>query len=123
MSASGRERGGGTVLTSALLLVILVAMLTGMWCVGWIGAAHRARSAADLAALAGARAMVGGADACRQARRVAEENGGVVRSCRVEGTIQQFVVRVRVSVVLRPHITGGPRAVTADAVAGNLLSG
>ncbi|WP_353952622.1 Rv3654c family TadE-like protein [Knoellia sp. S7-12] len=60
-----RERGSGTVLVVAAIGVLLVLVTGGLHLGAAATAAHRARSAADLAALAGASAIQqGGVDAC-----------------------------------------------------------
>ena len=48
-----------------------VAMVVAGYLVGY----HRARAAADLAALSGAAASRSGEDACAEARRTARQNG------------------------------------------------
>lgn len=71
---------------AALLLVGGVARATG----------ERVRGAADLAALAGARAQADNADACAAARSSATANGAEVVACRVSGDEVEFVVTVEV---------------------------
>ncbi len=115
---SSRERGAGTALVAAALMVVTVACGVGVLVAGWIDSVHRARSAADLSALSAAQVYVLGGDACHTAARAAASNGGVLDSCRVEGDIQSFVVRVKVSVALRPVVPGAPTLAGATAVAG-----
>jgi secretion/DNA translocation related TadE-like protein len=72
----------------------MVAFLAVLW-LGVLGVAaygsavlgrHRAETAADLAALAGAaRVLDGTSAACSAAAHVAVSNGGVLRSCRIGG--------------------------------------
>ena len=113
------DRGSGTVLTAIAMMVLVAATMAGWWIVAWTDAAQQARRAADLAALAGAGAYAAGRDPCAAARVIATSNrAGLVR-CRVSGAPQAFAVTVRVSVALHPRVTGGPRAVGADAVAGS----
>ncbi|TFV48548.1 Rv3654c family TadE-like protein [Blastococcus sp. TF02A_35] len=94
------ERGAATVwvlaLSAVVVLVGAAAVLAGVATV----ARHRAGAAADLAALAGAgRAVVGDADPCAAAGRIAEDNGAALAGCRVEpGSV--VVVEVRVTVGL-----------------------
>ena len=97
MRASYDERGAATVLTVAMLGVLL---LTGaaLAVVGAIVVAHRqAEAAADLAALAGATAIADrtGADACTAASAVATANAASLRSCQVDG--EEVLVQVAVS--------------------------
>jgi secretion/DNA translocation related TadE-like protein len=93
-----RDEGAGTVL--ALGLVALLASLV-LACVALgavVVARHRAASAADLAALAGADRTLGRAAGapCSAARTVARVNGGVLSKCSVtaDGTVS-VVVQVR----------------------------
>lgn len=69
-------------------------------------ARHRAASAADLAALAGARHLLDGT-ACAQARAAAARNGAELARCRVDGS------RVDVEVALRVGPLGTARARSA----------
>lgn len=99
------------------LAVLLVAML-------YVGAAvvarHRAQSAADLVALAGASAqLTGEGEACAEARLLAAKQEGAPRvvRCTVDGDDVQ--VRVAVSVRLGRF---GVREATAVARAGPVKS-
>lgn len=95
-------------------------MVVGVWIAGWIDSVHRARSAADLAALAGAQAHVKDGDACAAARAAATRNGGRVASCDVQGGRRDFLVAVEVRLELRPVVGGVHRAVVEKAIAGSL---
>lgn len=79
------ERGSGTVLAlgavGALVAVLAAVLLLG----GVVAARHRAESAADLAALAGAVALQRGGDPCGEAARLGAANGATVR-CAVDGS-------------------------------------
>jgi secretion/DNA translocation related TadE-like protein len=67
----------------AIVLTVLSAVVT--LAVGY-HARHRAAAAADLAALAAAGKIQAGAPAaCALARKVAEANAGVIRSCDIDG--------------------------------------
>jgi secretion/DNA translocation related TadE-like protein len=69
------------VALAVLFLAGAVAMAGGL-----IVARHRAETAADLGALAGAvRAIEGEATACGTAERIVMANGGRLTGCRVEG--------------------------------------
>lgn len=77
------ERGAATVLAVAVLGLLLV-VAAALAVVGAMVTAHRqAQSAADLAALAGARALADGADACRAAAQLAAANGARLTACSV----------------------------------------
>lgn len=113
------ERGAGSALTAGLIVCVAFAAWVGVWVVAWLGCARQASHAADLAALAGAAAYVEGSNACEAAHDAARRNQSRVERCVVEGDPASFVVRVAVSAELRPAITGGPRRVERDAVAGS----
>lgn len=96
-SPPGAQTGNVSVLTAgltAVLLLVLVALLA-------VGAAalsaSRVRSAADLAALAGAQQHRWTGDpaaACAQARRIASANGARLNDCHVgTGIVHVTVVR------------------------------
>jgi secretion/DNA translocation related TadE-like protein len=85
---------------------------------GYLSAHHRARAAADLAALSGAAAYQQGQDPCGQADRTARGNGATVRHCDRVGDHFDFVVTVRVAVLIRLRIPGLPRTADAEAYAG-----
>ena len=90
------QRGNATLLvTVAVLVVVGIAALL---LVGGVARAtgERVRGAADLAALAGARAQADNADACAAARSSATANGAEVVACRVSGDEVEFGVTVEV---------------------------
>lgn len=90
---------------SLVLLVGLVAVFVGSACV----ARHRAESAADLAALAGAaRSAAGGTDGCARAAGIAAANGARLSSCLVIGG--DVLVTVHVAPVGLPEHLGDARA-------------
>src|SRR4051794_35229228 len=109
------DRGSATVWVLALA-GLLAACGAAVVVVGAaVVARHRATTAADLAALAGAgRAVVGEADACADAGRIAHANGAVVDSCTVR---PGGVVEVRLHVEVRLGSLGS-RAADARARAG-----
>lgn len=76
------EQGSGTVLVlagCAVLVLVLVVVSAG---IGLIADVHRARSAADLAALAAAAPLLAGAPPdCTTAARIAAANGARLASC------------------------------------------
>ncbi len=102
------------MLLVGLVAVAVTAMVGAVELARAVTQAHRARAAADFAALAGARALVRGDGperACAQARRLAMANGADLAGCAVEGG---SVVRVSVRTTGLP---GGP-PVTVMARAG-----
>ena len=90
----GRERGAATVLAVALsgLLLLLGSALAVM--AAMVADHRRAQASADLAALGGATALARGQDACAAAARVAQANGGRLRSCEVNGLDVEVAVSV-----------------------------
>ena len=93
-----REEGGATVLTVAALGVVTIVLGAALEVVGVAGDVHRARAAADLAALAAAQPVLGGGDPdCSAARSVARANGAVLRACEVlpDGSVETWVARPR----------------------------
>ena len=92
------DRGSGSVLVLAVCLVVR--------------AGHRARAAADLAALTGAARVRDGlpGEACAAAGQVARANGATLDGCRVAGEVVELRARVAV-----PGRLGAARA---DARAG-----
>jgi secretion/DNA translocation related TadE-like protein len=99
--------------------VLIMAAAAAVVVVAVVLASHRARVAADLAALAAATAEVGGTDACSAARTNARTNGAQVVTCRVIGETSSFAVGVTVgaSTGLRAPL---PATVSAEAHAGNV---
>jgi secretion/DNA translocation related TadE-like protein len=83
------------------VLCAIVIILTALLAVAALGggylARHRAAAAADLAALAAAEQLrVDAASACAEARTVAEVNGGLLRSCEVDGSHVEVAVAAEV---------------------------
>lgn len=113
-----QDRGSGTVLTVAVLMVLVVTAAVGVWMSGWIGCIHQARNAADLSAVAGAQAHQLGGDGCAVALATAQLNGAELSSCEVTIGAGEFIVDVQVELELRPHVRGGPTRVTEKSRAG-----
>ncbi len=83
----GRERGSGTVLAVASVGALLICLVGGLAVVAAVRAAHTARAAADLSALAAAALVQHGTSApaaCARAGQVAAANDGALRSCAVD---------------------------------------
>ena len=85
---------------------------------GYLLGYHRARAAADLAALSGAVAYQQGRDGCAEARRLASANGARLADCDEVGDQVDFVITVRVTVAVGLRVPGLPRTITAEAHAG-----
>jgi len=99
----------GTLLFVAAALGVVAAMV----------AAHRtAQAAADLAALAGARAVQHGADGCVAADRIAAANGAALEACDIAGEDVRVVVRAA-----GPHWLGQAGDLLAEARAGPTAAG
>ncbi|MGB2978983.1 MAG: Rv3654c family TadE-like protein [Propionicimonas sp.] len=117
-SPSGGERGSGTVIAAAGVLVAAMVAAAVIVGAGAILAVHRVRAAADLVAVSAAGEKSRGGDACRIARQLASANGVSVRECRISGDDLDFVVSVRVALLMGPQLRG-PR-IEATAHAGRL---
>lgn len=79
------DEGSATV-TATGIITAIVSLALAVVAVGVHTAdTHRARVAADLAAVAGASALYRGADACATAQRTADLNGARLASCEVVG--------------------------------------
>ena len=114
------QRGSGTVLVAAVMSVVVALGAAATVVAGYLLAHHRARSAADLAALSGAAAYAQGKDACQEARRTARRNGATATRCAQVGDPVDFVVTVRVVVEVRIRSPGLPRRIEAEAQAGRV---
>ena len=114
------QRGSGTVLMAAVMSVVVALAAAATVVAGYLVSHHRARSAADLAALSGAAAYAQGEDACDQARQTARRNGARVIRCDQVGDPVDFVVTVRVVVEVRVRSPGLPRRVEGEAHAGRV---
>ncbi|MBB3042577.1 Rv3654c family TadE-like protein [Nocardioides soli] len=107
------QRGSAAPFAVACLgLLVLVAAALGV-VAAMIHAQRRAQSAADLAALAAARALAHGADGCGEGTRIATVNGARLVSCAVAGR----EVRLRVEVT-GPRWLGQSADLVAEARAG-----
>jgi secretion/DNA translocation related TadE-like protein len=83
-----QERGSATVVMLAVIAVVLMLTISGLTLASAVLASHRARTAADLAALAAAGALIRGESpggACVRAARVATANHGQLHSCMAAG--------------------------------------
>jgi secretion/DNA translocation related TadE-like protein len=113
------ERGGGTMLMIGVLTVVMTLAMAGVCLAGYLVAVHRARAAADLAALSGAASVSTGDAPCPAADRVAVQNRAKVVSCGRVGDAVDFVVTVRVQVRVSTGVRGLPGTIEAVAHAGS----
>ena len=75
---------GSATVTATGIITSVVSLALAVVAFGvHVSDTHRARVAADLAAVAGATAIYHGADACASADRTADLNGARVVSCEV----------------------------------------
>ncbi len=110
------ERGSGTVLVTAVVAAILIVSTAGLQLGAAASAAHRARAAADLSALAGATAVQEGlADPCPRAAELARRNSARLTTCRRD---EGEVVHVRVQTDVSGSWPGMPGTAEASARAG-----
>lgn len=116
MTPGRAERGSGTMLVAAAILVagVVVAVVVGFGAA--LAASHRVRAAADLVAISAATEHAGGADACRAAARIAAANGVRLQACELRGDLVDFAVTVAVS--LPTPVDWLPAEFTAQAHAG-----
>lgn len=95
------ERGSNTVTSLGLVCVLLVLGLTMAGLVGVVSANHRAATAADLTALAGADAARGlsSGQPCTVAAAVAGRNGASLAGCALPSELSGTVdVRVTIPI-------------------------
>ncbi len=106
-----RERGQGTVAVLGIIGALVASSVGALDLARAVHAAHVARAAADLAALAGAGPGVrgGAGPACSQAARFAALNHAQLATCAVQadGSVQVTVIAT----------SGGPLPRTARASA------
>lgn len=81
------EQGSGTVLVIGVIGAVAAVLLGALALISAAEASTRARTAADLGALAGADRLVnGGAESpCATAQHIVRDNGGALASCTVDG--------------------------------------
>lgn len=114
----GRERGSGTILLMAVVIFMLF-LAAGFGVVGrYIVANHQARAAADLAALAGARAYGTGSDGCLAAAANAIRNHHKLAHCDIVGEPTDFVITTKITQPVPIKMPGLPRTLTVKAHAG-----
>jgi secretion/DNA translocation related TadE-like protein len=97
-SSSSDERGSATIVMLSVIAVVLMLTVSGLFLASAVLASHRARAAADLAALAAAGALIRGepsAAACQLAERVAGANHGRVEHCTTFGPEVRLSIAVQ----------------------------
>jgi len=93
---AGGEDGSGSIWILGIGLALLVLLGVVATAGAMIMARHRAETAADLGALAGAgHAVEGGQAACAAAGRIVTANGGSLVGCRLEAFDLIVTVEVR----------------------------
>lgn len=115
---SPTDRGSGTVLMVAVVAALFLLTVAGVAVASAVLAVHRARAAADLAALSGAVALAQGQpgpSACGAAGVVAARNGALLLGC---GAGADGSVLVSTSTRVALGIPGQPRVASASARAG-----
>lgn len=93
---SARDEGSASVLVVGVVAAIVTITVGLLAVAAAVLASHRARLAADLAALAGATRLESGSpsDACAVAAGVAERNHGRLVTCRPIGPVLDLTVAV-----------------------------
>ena len=112
------EIGGVTVVVVAAVGVAFVLIVGGLALSSAVVATHRARSAADLGALAASQALQAGADpraACTAGASITARNGARPQGCFVAGD-GSVTVRARVTAGFSlPGLVAGTTTATARA--------
>lgn len=117
------EQGSATALAVGVVAGLVTMLLTGLVLVSVLVAGQQARTAADLAALAGMGRIVEGGDrrtACAAARQVATDNGAVLDDCNLIVPASDPWGQVRITT--RRDVAGTPWSATAVAVAGGVAT-
>lgn len=118
---SGADAGSGTVLAVGVVAGLTTLLVSALVLAGVLAAGQQARSAADLAALAGAGQVVTGHGqpaVCGVAGEVARANGGQLQGCALVRADGDPWPRVQVTVTTA--VAGTPWTATARAVAGGV---
>ncbi len=110
---TGSEGGSASVLALGVIGVVFVLTAAVVALLGATMASHRARTAADLGALAGAQVLNEGAamrSPCQAAAEIVSHNRSALLGCRVSGSIAE------VQVQSPSHVPGfGPATARARA--------
>ncbi|MGI8417942.1 MAG: Rv3654c family TadE-like protein [Nakamurella sp.] len=95
MPSHERDTGSATILAAVGVATLIVVLAVGLQVAGAVIARHRAESAADLAALAGAaKVLTGQQSACSTAGSIAAANGAMLQDCELIGLDLRVMVRV-----------------------------
>jgi secretion/DNA translocation related TadE-like protein len=119
VSRRSRERGSASIWVVCCCALVLVVSFTCTLRASAVLARHRAESAADLAALAGA-GQIGISDGvCQAVARIAAANGATVRRCQpaLDASARSGTVTVQLGLSVRLPVVG-MREVVASARAG-----
>ncbi len=82
--AAAKDRGSATMWSLSIIILLTAAMMLALALAAAVIQRHRATSAADMAALAGAGQLIAGpAAACGRAAEVARRHSAVLESCDV----------------------------------------
>ncbi len=113
------EAGSSTILALGIIVALLTTMVAGLAVLSAVRTAHTARSAADLAALAGAahyQEHLDAGSACGEARRIALRHEAQTIGCEVG---VRGEVTVTTSVMITHRLAGvGPDRAEGRARAG-----
>ena len=112
-----RDAGSGTVLVVGVLAAILMTTAGAMQVVAAVVASHRAQSAADLGALAGAAVAAQGgsvASVCAAVAGIVAANGAAVAACSVDAG-SAVVLQVSVDPILHGLAGLGPASARSRA--------
>lgn len=112
------ERGSGTLLVVGVMAVVGVVAVVALVAACYLVAGHRARGAADLAALSGAAAYAEGHAPCPAAARLATSNGARLTRCDQVGDDVDYVVSVTVVVGVGVRVPGLPAVLSGRAHSG-----
>jgi secretion/DNA translocation related TadE-like protein len=113
------DRGSGSMIMLGVMMIIGALSVVGVCIAGYLVAGHRARAAADLAALSGAGAISRGLDGCRAARDNARANDAEITRCDQVGDEIDFVITAMVALEVTTPWPGLPSRVVAVAYAGS----
>lgn len=88
------EEGSASVVAAGIITAVVALAITVIAIGARAADQHRVRTAADLAAVAGATALYTGGNACTVAEETARMNAAAVRSCVIEGGDVTVEVRI-----------------------------
>ncbi|WP_288803991.1 Rv3654c family TadE-like protein [uncultured Bifidobacterium sp.] len=107
----GSDPGSGTVLGIMLMALVGLGLVLAVLLGNLMICRTRARTGADVSALAAASALdEGQAQPCNLASRVARLNRGVLTDCQVDGSDVRVSVGVETGVPMMPRLVQSARA-------------